>query len=398
MRTERMLALAVALGALSACRGGTSTEPPIVPFRGMHEMPRYDAQEYGRYFADDHRSMRPIVAGTLPREADPDLSVSEGLDDHGDYVATIPDAVVTRMGGMADVLERGHGRFDIYCAPCHGLAGDGRGPISRRAERIGATFAAANLTDATFLHIPDGRLFLTITNGIRTMPAYRAQIPTDDRWAIVAYVRALQLHAADPAGAVIDADGDAVQAWADHCLDQAEDPDGFADADGCPEDDNDGDGLADGIDGCPNAPGPARAAAADGTPPAIASGCPELVRVEATGIALLQPLRFATGSTRLTGRSEAILGEVRAVLAANPDLTISVEGHTDDRGDPEVNRRLSERRAHAVVDWLVDHDIEVWRLGARGWGSERPVGDNATAAGRAANRRIELRSVSGSGS
>jgi outer membrane protein OmpA-like peptidoglycan-associated protein len=382
MLSQRMLALAVLALALMGCRGGTSTEPPIVPFRGMHEMPRYDAQEYALYFADDHRAMRPVVEGTLPREAETDLAVSEGLDERGEFVETIPAAVVDRMGGMGDLLDRGQARFGIYCAPCHGLAGDGRGPVSRRAERIGATFAAVNLMDPLYLHIPDGRLFLTISNGVRTMPAYRAQIPTDDRWAIVAYVRALQLHAADPAAAAADGDGDAIQAWADACADQAEDLDGFADADGCPEDDNDQDGLADGVDACPIAPG--------------AGGCPSLIRADASGLTLLEPLRFATGSTRLTGRSEAVLAEVGAFLAANPDLRVAVEGHTDDRGDPAVNRRLSERRASAVVDWLVDHEIPVWRLNARGWGSERAAADNATATGRAANRRIEFRIASGS--
>lgn len=378
------IAGAATLLSLAGCRGQTSTEPPIVPFRGMHEMPRYDSQEYSRYF-EDHRTMRPVVEGTLPREADIDFEVAEGLDARGEYVATIPQAVVDRAGGMGDLLERGEARFGIYCAPCHGLAGDGRGMVTRRAERLGNTFAAANLLDAQFLHVPDGRIYLTITNGVRTMPAYRSQIPTDDRWAIVAYVRALQLHGADPREAAADTDGDAIQAWADRCVDQAEDMDGFADTDGCPEDDNDNDGFADGVDACPSAPGAA------GT-----NGCPAYLRIDPTAIVALQPIRFETGSTRLTGRSEAVLEELRATLAANPDLSVAVEGHTDDRGDATVNRRLSERRAQAVVDWLVDHDIAPWRLRAAGFGSERPIGDNATAAGRASNRRIEFRTRSGS--
>jgi outer membrane protein OmpA-like peptidoglycan-associated protein len=377
-----LLALSSVLALLAGCRGQTSTEPPIVPFRGMHEMPRYDSQEYANYF-DDHRTMRPVVEGTLPREADIDLEVAEGLDARGEYVATIPESVVSRAGGMDDLLARGESRFGIYCAPCHGLAGDGRGMVARRAERLGATFVAANLADPQFLHVPDGRIYLTITNGVRTMPAYRSQIPTDDRWAIVAYVRALQLHAADPAAAQADSDGDAIQAWADLCLDQAEDMDGFADGDGCPEDDNDHDGLADGVDACPSAPAPAGS-----------NGCPTYIRVDPTAIVALQPLRFAPGSTELIGASTSVLEELQATLVANPDLALSVEGHTDDRGDANVNRALSERRSQAVVDWLVDHGVAPWRLRAVGHGSARPVGDNATPAGRAANRRIELRTVS----
>ncbi len=383
-RSLSALLLSVALVSIAGCRGQTSVEPPIVPFRGMHEMPRYDAQEYARYFEDDHRTMRPVVEGTLPREADIDFEVAEGLDEHGDFVETIPQAVVDRAGGMSDLLARGESRFGIYCAPCHGAAGDGRGMITQRAERLGNTFAAANLLDPQFLHVPDGRIFLTITNGVRTMPAYRSQVPTDDRWAIVAYVRALQLHGADPAAAAADADADGIQAWADRCLDQAEDMDGFSDSDGCPEDDNDHDGLADGIDACPSAPASAGS-----------NGCPTYIRLDPTAIVALQPVRFETGSTALAGRSGAVLAEVRATLAANPNLVVAIEGHTDDRGDPAVNRRLSERRAQAVVDWLIDHDIPAWRLRAAGFGSERPIGDNATPAGRAANRRIEFRTASG---
>lgn len=370
-----VLGMAVGVVALAGCRGGTSTEPPIVPFRGMHEMPRYDPQEYSRYF-EDGRTMRPPVEGTVPMESDVDPEVADGVNERGEYLATIPTSVVERLGGMDGAIERGHERFGIYCAPCHGAAGDGLGMVRRRVDAIGGSFAAADLTAPDFLHISDGRLYLTITNGVRTMPAYRSQVPTDDRWAIVAYVRALQLHAADARVATADADGDGVQAWADRCLDLAEDGDGFADDDGCPEDDNDGDGIADGVDACPTAPAP--------------TGCPENVRVGASAITLLRPIRFATGTNELVGRSEAILEEVRATLAANPGMRLTVGGHTDDRGDLDANRTLSERRAQAVVDWLVDHDVAAWRLEARGFGSSRPIGDNLTPEGRVANRRIEL--------
>jgi hypothetical protein len=99
-------------------------------------------------------------------------------------------------------------------------------------------------------------MFMTITNGVRTMPSYRGQIPVYDRWAIVAYVRALQLHQADPAAAAADDDRDGVPNFADGCDDQPEDADGFADADGCPDLDNDGDAVVDTADLCPSVPGP----------------------------------------------------------------------------------------------------------------------------------------------
>jgi mono/diheme cytochrome c family protein len=181
---------------LAGCRGQTSEQAPIIPFRGMHEMPRYDAQESSRYF-DDGRTMRPPVEGTIPQEMVLESGLAEGVDENGAYVMMIPTPVVQQAGGMQSLLERGHDRYDIYCSPCHAYTGTGDGMISRRAESIGATFAAANLHDDRLRHAPDGQIYATITNGIRTMPAYRAQIPVADRWAIVAYVRALQLSQAD---------------------------------------------------------------------------------------------------------------------------------------------------------------------------------------------------------
>lgn len=188
----RPVLAALAVCVLGACRGQTSAEPPIVPFRGMHEMPKYDTQEASPYFADG-RSMREPVDGTIPREAIIDPILAEGVDDSGAYVLTVPDAIVSQAGGMAALVERGRSRYDIYCSACHAYTGDGRGMITQRAEAIGATFAAADLHDARLRQVPDGHLFAAISNGVRTMPAYRATVPVADRWAIVAYVRALQL-------------------------------------------------------------------------------------------------------------------------------------------------------------------------------------------------------------
>ncbi len=259
LRSTWALVALLAVPALGACRGQTSTEPPIVVFRGMHEMPRYDVQEAAPYF-DDGRAMRPPVTGTLPIEAELDLEVAEGLDATGAYVATIPQAAIDHWAaggesGMSAMIERGQQRYGIYCAPCHGIAGDGQGMVSQRATTLGVAFAAANLHDEQFLHMPDGRMFLTISNGVRTMPSYRGQIPTHDRWAIIAYVRALQLHQADPRAAAADGDADRIPNFADRCADQAEDPDGFQDDDGCPELDNDADTIPDATDACPSAAG-----------------------------------------------------------------------------------------------------------------------------------------------
>ena len=102
--------------------------------------------------------------------------------------------MVARFGSMENLLTRGQGRYNIYCAPCHSMTGNGMGMVSRRANALGATgLVAPSFHDDRLRHIPDGQLYATIRNGLRNMPSYASNIPVDDRWAIVGYVRALQL-------------------------------------------------------------------------------------------------------------------------------------------------------------------------------------------------------------
>ena len=119
---------------------------------------------------------------------------------------------------MSALLKRGRERFNIYCYVCHGYDGSGHGPVNQRAlelksidtdanHPIGVTWTpAAQLTSDVIRAEPDGKIFNTITNGIRTMPSYRDQIPANDRWAIVAYVRALQLSQGGGPESLLNAD------------------------------------------------------------------------------------------------------------------------------------------------------------------------------------------------
>jgi mono/diheme cytochrome c family protein len=104
------------------------------------------------------------------------------------WIESFPVPVTERL------LKRGQERFQIYCEPCHGLAGDGDGIVAVRADRLqeGTWVPPSSMHAASVLARPVGHIFNSITNGIRTMPAYGPLIPVDDRWAIVAYVRALQ--------------------------------------------------------------------------------------------------------------------------------------------------------------------------------------------------------------
>jgi mono/diheme cytochrome c family protein len=197
MSTSFLLTAAVAVGALSSvtgCRGQTSKDSPIVGIRGMYDQPRYDTQSKVPFFAD-HRSMRLPVPNTVPREIILDPPIAEGrLPDDSGYVLTIPRPVLEQRGGLEALEARGQERFNIYCTPCHDKTGSGKGMAVKHGMMPPPTFHQDRIR-----HIPDGQLFATISNGIRNMPAYGISVPVLDRWAIVAYVRALQLSQAQVA-------------------------------------------------------------------------------------------------------------------------------------------------------------------------------------------------------
>lgn len=191
---RQILATVLALAALTGCRGQVTQDAPVVPIRNMYNQPRYDSQEHSAFFQDG-RTMRPQVEGTVSREDDPNLGVATGrADDNAEWVLEVPRQVVQRNGGGAAFVARGQDRYNIFCAPCHGEAGDAQGPVAHRVAGLGVnSMVPPTFHDDRLRTIPDGQVFATITHGIRNMPAYAQSIPTDDRWAIVTYVRALQL-------------------------------------------------------------------------------------------------------------------------------------------------------------------------------------------------------------
>jgi mono/diheme cytochrome c family protein len=153
----------------------------------MDNQPRFKSQQANPLFADD-RADRLSVAGTVAQgHLDEDEALRHGRE-NGGWVTRIP---VTVTG---TTMARGQERYGVYCSPCHGLSGYGDGVVARRADRLqeGTWVPPSSFhTDAVRARA-DGELFNTITNGIRNMPAYGPQIPVEDRWAIVGYVRALQ--------------------------------------------------------------------------------------------------------------------------------------------------------------------------------------------------------------
>jgi mono/diheme cytochrome c family protein len=163
-------------------------------FPGMDRQPKLRPQEPNSFFANGVSSQLP-PAGTIARSEPMQTAAGEV------YLFEDSPANTGRVTGTTNfvdtnplpvneaLLQRGRERFDIYCAPCHGRLGDGNGIT----KRIGVMAAVANLHDKRIVELTDGEIFNTITSGKSTMGAYGPLVPTQDRWAIVAYLRALQL-------------------------------------------------------------------------------------------------------------------------------------------------------------------------------------------------------------
>ncbi|MEO1022431.1 MAG: c-type cytochrome [Bacteroidota bacterium] len=168
---------------LISCQGSISEKPPIHPNMNMDQQPRKEAQEVNSFF-EDGRSMRQPVEGTIARGLKKDdVEYYQGVTLAGDYVEEIPVALTK------DFIYRGKRQYEIFCTPCHGGAGYGQGIImtGQYGYVPAPSYHEDRLVDA-----PDGELYSAIYNGVRSMPSYATQIPVEDRWAIVAYIRALQ--------------------------------------------------------------------------------------------------------------------------------------------------------------------------------------------------------------
>ena len=147
----------------------------------MHDQPRYEPLEQSQFF-EDQRSARPLVEGTVAR--------GHLNDDPALYTGKVDGVAVTSLPFpiTAEVLQRGQQRYNIFCAPCHDQVGNGTGMVVRRGFRRPPSLHIDRLRES-----PAGYYFDVITNGFGSMSNYAEQIPVKDRWAIVAYIRALQL-------------------------------------------------------------------------------------------------------------------------------------------------------------------------------------------------------------
>lgn len=183
-----------------------------------------------------------------------------------------------------------------------------------------------------------------------------------------------------------DNDGDGIPDDADRCPGEPEDKDDFQDTDGCPEDDNDGDHIPDAKDLCPNEPETYNGFSDN-------DGCPDEQHVRVVGdkIELDQKIHFWSDSAKIRGMSYPVLNKLAEFLAKHPEYVhISIEGHADERGPAELNRKLSASRAESVKKFLVEKGIDEARISFVGHGSSRPLVEGSGEYAWFMNRRVEL--------
>jgi mono/diheme cytochrome c family protein len=164
----RLVAVVLAGTALAACR------------QDMHDAPSYDPLQATTFFANGSASRMPVANTVARGQLREDTHLYQGRVD-GQIATTLP------MPVTAELMARGRERFNVFCSPCHGRSGAGDGMVVQRGFRAPPSYHEERLRQ-----VPVGYFFDVMTNGFGAMSDYAAQVPVADRWAIAAYIRALQ--------------------------------------------------------------------------------------------------------------------------------------------------------------------------------------------------------------
>lgn len=186
------LVVGVLVVSIAGCRGSRSARPPIELFPDMDRQPKLRPQTWNAFFENQRSSQLP-VAGTVPQTGPVRVGTVEIFPfqdvpyNTGRVPGTTNFVELLPVPVTSELLQRGRERYSVHCRMCHGAAGDGKG-VTSKYQMVGM----ANFHDKRLVLMPDGELFNTITYGKNLMGAYGPNVDVADRWAIIAYVRALQ--------------------------------------------------------------------------------------------------------------------------------------------------------------------------------------------------------------
>jgi hypothetical protein len=176
---------------LVSCRGDKSAETQILPIRNMVDQTSYGPQSINEFYKDKQAARKPVSGTVAEGEDNSNKALAYGLEsgtvsENPKWVTKFPIILSN------SVLERGQDRYNIYCSPCHGYAGNNDGLVTKAA---GGTIRPANIHDKDKTDLPIGKIYDVVTNGLNNwnMPGFAEQMSVQDRWAVVAYVRALQV-------------------------------------------------------------------------------------------------------------------------------------------------------------------------------------------------------------
>lgn len=174
----------IAIVVVAGFRDAKTTRRPFEIFSDMDHMPKLRPQTTVKFarFADGQSSRLPIVGTVARGSAYEDTPFNTGKKADGAFVEAIPAKIT------AEMLKRGQDRFTIYCQPCHGAAGDGKGITTKFGMAN-----VANLHDERLVKLADGEIFNTLSQGKNLMGSYADKLGVSDRWAVISYVRSLQL-------------------------------------------------------------------------------------------------------------------------------------------------------------------------------------------------------------
>ncbi|MBI3202688.1 MAG: DUF3341 domain-containing protein [Myxococcales bacterium] len=188
---------------IAKARATKTDKPKIHAMGDMDWQIKFQAQQPNPLFSNG-MAMRAPEPGTVAMDEHPDDEHLTAGKVDGQFVRTFPASVTIDDATMA----RGRDRYQVFCAPCHGVSGNGDGPVAQRAMTLAeGTWVPPTALGQDYLRqMPVGQLYDVVNNGVRNMPGYGSQIPVDERWAVVLYLRALQKAKAAPVGELTDAE------------------------------------------------------------------------------------------------------------------------------------------------------------------------------------------------